>query len=348
MVEPPENSWGHVPECANGCTYSIQYDAPALSCRDLRSDEYTVQDYSSTNSTTTSWKFYDLNDHELWGYDEWTIDIPPFIANYVPVSLTSDGSHAPTFETLGARTGSSCQCQDGKYETRFTYKENLITLDTTLSYTNSFTNNCTANLFPLSYECLNYGINALATCQDFAFALQGSLSVDLTNGRSSNSNFRPLILEKIGSYSTNTSGDGNVYFKPKFANLTQALLEYFSNLTVSLIPWLNGTTEMDIEVLDSGSLWDYDPYQLWEVYAPALGAVFLAVLYGLFCIHANSETGRGMDSKFSTLLKTTRNQQLDEMYQKAGDFDNLLRSRLVYAKRGHFMPHPKEKELSEA
>lgn len=105
------------------------------------------------------------------------------------------------------------------------------------------------------------------------------------------------------------------------------------------MPYLNVTTAVIVNVEDSGRRWNYDPWALLEVYAPALVAVLAVMVYGLFCTHAN---GRVTDNKFPTLLLTMRSEELDGLYAAATDFDALLDKKLLYVKQSHFIPDPRE------
>ncbi|CAG8552389.1 12947_t:CDS:2 [Acaulospora colombiana] len=230
---------------------------------------------------------------------------------------------------------------DGTYEADFKYANNTVTLNTNLlSYSNSFTSNCTeADSGVASDRCQTYKDNAFAICQNFTIPLQGFKEIHLETGAPPGNLYNSVVYQRLFNVSFNFSGDGSVYFQPKFTNLSETLPALFSNVTTSLIPELGGTTSLSVEVEDNTRIWEYDPKALFAAYAPALAAVLLVGAYGLYCIHAN---GRAMDSKFSTLLLTTRSGALDGVYDTADNFDALLEKKLVYAKRGCFVPENRE------
>jgi hypothetical protein len=327
-------------DCGLACSFKYQYEAPSLICRDLPASEYTVGEHGSTGDT---WKLYNGNQENLSSSNPWTRDNIPFIVNYIPLS---SGNQLPALNTSTVPVGSSCQCQDGTYEIDFQYEYGTIAMKSTVLYPrNSFTDNCTSlsrNEQFLSESCGNYASKSSTTCFWFAGLLQGSI---LFNNTARNftyeGNFNPLIMEKLFTYDLDPPADG--FFQPadKSHNLSEALPQLFSNLTVNLLPLQNTTKYIDAFVEDSGPVWVYDARELWAAYAPALASVFVIGLYGFYCIHAN---GRPMDNKFSTFLMTTRNKELDEAYDGVHAFDGLLKKRLVYSKEGHFVIDPRESQ----
>jgi hypothetical protein len=329
----PESTWSVPPGCGETCSFKVQYEAPALSCRDLLDNEYTVVPYSPS---TDSWMFYDFNTGTLSMQTNWTKSNPEFIVNYIPMSYRRDH---PTVVSSDPPTGSMCQCKDGTYEAEFTYANKIITLATKIiSYSNKFTGTCTeVDSETASNGCQNYKSNAIQICGRFTTPLHGQHNI--TAGRPPGNLYDAVIYERLFNVSFDATGEGNVYFQPKFTNLSETLTSFFSNVTVGLLPKLNETATTSVEVLDSTRRWKYEPKTLFAVYTPALAAVLVIIAYGLYCIHAN---GRPMDNKFSTLLLTTRSGELDGIYDTADDFNALMSKKLVYAKRGYFVPETRE------
>jgi hypothetical protein len=238
--EPPKNNWRVPDDCGDVCSFRIQYDAPALSCRELSPEEYTVKAYDSSASNG-SWTFYHLDDTQFSVQNFWTANNPSFILNYVPMSSESN-----PFTTVlsDSPIGSSCQCKDGRYEANFKYANNTIDVSTTiLSYSNRYTSTCTGTDYgTASAECNNYQNNSFAICWHFPLGLSGSMGFNpATLGETSDTNYYPLAIENFADYSLNYAGDGKIYFKPKFSNLNEALTSFFANLTLSLLPALNQT-----------------------------------------------------------------------------------------------------------
>jgi hypothetical protein len=338
--ELPEDNWSVPLDCGEACFFTIQYDAPALSCRDLSPDEYTVTAYDSSASNT-SWTFYQFDDTTLNNELEWTANNPPFIFNYVPMSFKSNPS---TMVSTGSPTGSICQCKDGTYEAAFLYSNNtikFIDFEDTALLSDGYANNCTN--MDTSAECSNYRDNAYQICVGFTQSLSGSMVLDLVTGRTSGGK-SPLVVEKFANYSLNYVDDGITYFEPRYANLSEALPLFFANLTLGLLPGLGQIANITGEVSNNDQKWDYSAIALFATYIPALAVVLPIAAYGLYCIHAN---GRAMDSKFSTVLLTTRNVEIDGVYDKADNFDELMGKKLVYAKRGCFVPGPSQNLAKE-
>ncbi|PVF92797.1 hypothetical protein CPB86DRAFT_801730 [Serendipita vermifera] len=105
------------------------------------------------------------------------------------------------------------------------------------------------------------------------------------------------------------------------------------------MPALKETVNISVDVTNYARTWNYEPKELFAAYIPALIAILAIVVYGLYCIHAN---GRVMDGKFSTLVLTTRSGKLDSVYDKVDNFDELMEEKLVYAKRGCFVPETED------
>jgi hypothetical protein len=333
----PEDNWSVPAGCGDTCSFKVQYEAPALSCRDMSADEYTVKAYDSSASSG-NWTFYDFNSTKFSQDMDWNANNHPFIFNYVSMNFTSN---PPEMVWSKPPTGSICQCKDGTYEANFNYANNTITLNTTiLSYRNAYTSNCTeGDPNVASSECKLYKNNSIQTCIDFTKKLSGVMTLDLAKGTGNDGTHSPLIVEELADHSINYDGNGTIYFEPRFKNLSEGLTSFFSNLTVSLLPALNLTADVPVRVRENRQVWKYEATALFAAYAPALAAVLAIAAYGLYCIHAN---GRAMDSKFSTVLLTTRNGELDGVYEGADNFDSLMGKKLVYAKRGYFVPNAQD------
>jgi hypothetical protein len=119
-------------------------------------------------------------------------------------------------------------------------------------------------------------------------------------------------------------------------NLSQTLVDMFSNLTVSLIstPYSdNNKISVSAVVWDGTNVWVYTTWVLWASYLPALLLAIPVALYGLLSIRAS---GIGMGDKFSTFLLATRNPELDYICKEAEDFEEFQNYRLIHRERGTF------------
>ncbi|PVF92459.1 hypothetical protein CPB86DRAFT_184000 [Serendipita vermifera] len=139
-AKPPESSWLVPPGCGAACSFKVQYDAPALSCRDIQLNESLVAPYDAgTSYPGYIWQFYTIDD-SLFRSSEWSDNNPEVILSYIPMSYNLD-NHSMT--SYGSPTGSACRCRDGRYELEFKYANHAIDLTTTLlPYSNAFPTNC--------------------------------------------------------------------------------------------------------------------------------------------------------------------------------------------------------------
>jgi hypothetical protein len=256
------------------------------------------------------------------------------------------GANAPTIRA-DSPTGSYCQCTDGSYQLDFNLTSNAISINTTLlHYDNEFTTNCTGtNANSMSNEqrdaCFNYRDNSEIICGAFGFAFQGQMALNLANGSLSGNIKRPAVLKRVFNTSLDVSEnqvDGRYFIQPAALPGTDDLTEYlpgmFSNLTASLIPDFNVTFITSAFVKESGQRWVYKGMTLVYVYVPSLALVLGVMAYALYCIRQNGS--RVMESDFSTLLTTTRNDEMDRVYDSAKDFGDLLTMRIVFTKEGAF------------
>ena len=98
-------------------------------------------------------------------------------------------------------------------------------------------------------------------------------------------------------------------------NLRSAIEELSRNLTISLLssPVLqiasNATTTCYIETIMT--VWVYDPWILWLPYGMAIFVSAVCLLVGGLAVFGNE--GQIYDNSFSTVLRTTRNSELDNL-----------------------------------
>ncbi|PVF92798.1 hypothetical protein CPB86DRAFT_159049 [Serendipita vermifera] len=337
--KPPESGWSVPPACGAACNFKVQYDAPALSCRDLLPNETSVAPYNSNiNYTDGIWRFYDLNDTKLFDGFKWSDQKPEFTLSYIPMSFNLDNRSMISY---GPPTGSVCQCRDGKYEVEFKYADHAIKLTPTLlSYSNAFTSTCTEVDFEVATKaCQTYKQNAFDICRDFTHPFQYYKGISLAENKTDIFTYSRFIFQKYFDINLDSHGDRNAYLRPKFTNLSETLPSILTNLTVGLMPKLQEGVNVPVNVTYYARTWKYEPKELFAAYIPALVAILAIMVYGLYCIHAN---GRAMDGKFSTLVLTTRSGALNGVYNKVDNFDELMEEKLVYAKRGCFVPETEE------
>jgi hypothetical protein len=119
------------------------------------------------------------------------------------------------------------------------------------------------------------------------------------------------------------------------SNLSQTLMDLFSNLTLGLMSTRGGQDPViaNATIWDGSSVWVYTPRILWAAYLPAVILAIAVTLYGLYTIHAS---GIAMDDKFSTILIAILNRKLYEICKMAAAVGEVQRIRLVYQNKGTF------------
>ncbi|PVF92458.1 hypothetical protein CPB86DRAFT_829976 [Serendipita vermifera] len=338
-AKSPSSQWSVPAGCGAACSFKVQYDAPTLSCRDIQPNESLVAPYNTSASYSESiWRFYDIDDSLFQSVYEWSDNNPEVILSYIPMSFNLD-NHSMT--SYGSPTGSACRCRDGRYEMEFKYANHAIDLTTTLlPYSNAFPTNCMELDSEVAINtCHIYRNNTVDLCQRSMRQFYGYQGVNVTANTQYSAVWNGLVFQKLFDLNVNWAQDRNIYLRPRFANLSETLPSLLANLTVGLMPALNETAKLSVNVTNYARTWNYEPKELFAAYIPALVAILGIVVYGLYCIHAN---GRVMDGKFSTLVLTTRSGKLDTVYDKVDNFDELLEEKLVYAKRGCFVPETEE------
>lgn len=322
IVNVPSNIWNVPSGCGSNCSFEVVYEAPALSCRDLNPDEFTLTLFDPSNvvtepNTTTTgiqWTVYDTHSSLSRDETQWNgQNDTSFICNYKPMVLTERSVTDITVTYPTSHAGSSCHCQDGTYRTKFNYIDNQKSVETTLlSYDNTFTGNCTwsdeANLSP---KCKNYATNSLQICKAFRNSFSGTVEWYINKTRSTVE--RPAVLNKIIELNATADGSGVVSLAPQFTNLSQGLVEMFSNMTSNLVPGFDNSTTVDVRAVDGVGVWVYNAAILWSIYGSAIFLIIVIIIYGFYCIHKN---GQALDRKVSTLIMVCQDEGL------LGDYDD--------------------------
>ncbi|PVF92799.1 hypothetical protein CPB86DRAFT_790788 [Serendipita vermifera] len=346
-AEPPKSGWPVPLGCGAACTFKIQYDAPALSCRDILPNESSVTPYNpNVDYPEGIWRFYDLNVTKLLDF-QWSNNNPEFILSYIPMTYYFDNS---SMTSSGSPAGSVCQCRDGRYEVDFEYSSHGINLTPALlSYNNAFTSTCTeVDSEVATSACQIYKNNSVEICRGFLEPFRWYKGINVTENRPDDFVWDETVFPNYFDMNLSWEEDRLLYFRPKITNSSKTLSSLFANLTAGLVPILKEITNVPVKIAYYPQRWNYEPKELFAAYIPGLVVILAIVVYGLYCIHAN---GRVMDGKFSTLVLTTRSGKLDGVYDKVDNFDELMEEKLVYAKRGCFVPEteePSEPQLKQA
>jgi hypothetical protein len=339
-IASPKYTWTIPPNCTYGdfCSFGLQYQAPALSCRAPEQQELTVTPYNTSMAPTDMWLFYDSSvsqlDSERWNGTSGNL---PLLINYVSMS-SSDVDHGDLAVNItGGVQGVLCECMDGTYQANFTSFGNTVDVfSTLLRYENNMTEACdfeNPSDQNMSNACYQYAQNSLAICSSFALNFEGQLGCIPAEDYVFSDVMNNVIFDEIMDYGRGLDSDHKYTLAPRVGNLSATMVDLFTNLTLGLLPTLGATVEEDVSI-DGVLVWRFEAITLWAIYAPALTTVIGVVFYGLYCINAN---GMAMDNKFATFLITTRTDELDRVYRVAHDHALLMETKIIYDKNGRFV-----------
>lgn len=336
----PKYTWTIPQECTYGdyCSFGLQYQAPALSCRAPAQQELTVTPYNTSMAPNDTWVFYESLvsqlDSERWNGTSGSL---PLLINYVSMSSSDTNNVTLAVNITGGVQGTYCECVDGTYQANFTSVGDTVDIfSTLLHYNNNMTETCdfaNSSHQNTSSACRQYAQNSLAICSSFASNFEGQLGWIPADDYVFSDVMDNVILDKIMDYGRGVGPSHKYTLAPRTANLSATMVDLFTNLTLGLLPTLGATVEEDVSI-DGVLVWHFEAATLWAIYTPALTAVLGVVLYGLYCIHAN---GMAMDNKFATFLITTRTDELDRVYHTTHDHALLMETKLIYDKKGRFI-----------
>lgn len=118
----------------------------------------------------------------------------------------------------------------------------------------------------------------------------------------------------------------------------QSLEILFQNITLSMLSSSqlaqNSTfaESVSAQVTTYPNTYVYSAQDLWLSYGIAIGATMICVAFGFEAIIHNKAT---YSNRFSTILRTTRNQKLDELVHEDDDGSNPLPKRIANAQLSH-------------
>ncbi|PBK87921.1 hypothetical protein ARMGADRAFT_1034521 [Armillaria gallica] len=116
-------------------------------------------------------------------------------------------------------------------------------------------------------------------------------------------------------------------FSSSTGDIKGGLEKLLVNITVTLITSSTDTTAVNASVSQNELVWVYDAQRLWTIYGIALACIAVSGAVGLACILKD-----GDDESFSFLdiLRATRNQELDDLFETDIDRDARNHSVLQY------------------
>jgi hypothetical protein len=330
-----ERFWTVPQDCERDCSFTVGYEAPGLTCRDLRDGEYDIEPFDP-NKHNVTWLFFNASANGILSHNEtdWgESDKVTWSLNYIPTSVSLNESAQPQISYSGPPHGIKCQCEDATYTGSYRYANGVRTVSATKNNAgNSFSKACSwGDTRQNTSQCMYYARRSLSICIAFSQALRGRIGIVrsgtqwyfLDSGRGVR-----RAIDKLFNKDFNQTGNGVFSLSPKFTNLSEATVELFSQMTLSLSPFLARPVTVTATVL-GGPIWVYKVNTLWSIYTPALVITVAIALFGLYCIRQN---GVALDRKFSTIFLTTKSVELDKVYESLTDYDALLEVKLIYEK----------------
>ncbi len=325
--KPPEG-------CQGGCNYTIEYPAPALLCSDISEEEILgngdVDQASDPTQPTVQ-----------LSSPSWSLTDSVYNANYY---LNHTGAAIAiawrTQDTSGAEAtigGARCSLYNTTQKAVVSFLNNTATiLPSIISYNEAFgtfgdtsCNKLSGNAADtplLAYYMSYYAIT------DWLFQqLNGSI-VFFHEGVMGVSNISTSILAS----NLFTLNEYTEQFSSSTRDIKGELEKLLVNFTVALIASSTDTTAVNASVSQNQLVWVYDAQRLWTIYGIALACTAVSGAVGLACILKD-----GDDESFSFLdiLRATRNQELDDLFETDIDGDARNHSALRYGAPKGYSPN---------
>jgi hypothetical protein len=317
LLNLPQLTWAIPQDCGLKCAFYFEYNAPGLECHDAsRSGEFLpFEIYQADTNLYPPWNAT-ASPRQQVGID------PPYDLSITYKVVNSLLRYA------SAPTGTYCRFYQATYNVSLELNRNSGTQQAStsiISHGDYLSWGKITTTMDSSDDYLE-GIASWAICYAFAVAFKGYHVA----GMSGITKSQPALKSMFKIDESNDS------FELAVSNLSQGLVDLFSNLTLGLILTRGGpnTIIANGTIWDGSSIWIYTTWVLWVAYIPALMLAIIVARYGLYAIHVNEIA---MDDKFSTFLLATRNADLDKMCREAADFEELERIQLIHQKRGTFL-----------
>lgn len=278
MTSIPARNWIVPSECGVACSFEVQYQAPALTCRELREGEITLQPYDTTLVNADGWVFYHAPNQSLSSFS-WGRDQLEFNLSYVPVVSHSSDLIPVSVTQSSTAAGQSCHFEEKVYRATFTFADSSKFVSTTLVEDADVVPRCDWASTSLSQECRRYSDHAVRLADGYASPFYGSL---VWRDAGVVSNVTGLYAIDPFIAFTNDTVDGTVSLRVQGDDLGASLEELFANVTLGSLLSFGQTQTAGVAIRD-GSAWIYDTHVLWTIYTPALVLCLLSILYGLYC-----------------------------------------------------------------
>jgi hypothetical protein len=334
IINNANESWTVPPECNRGCQFTVEYQAPGISCRQMSEQETPLKAFDlQVYERERKWDFYLSN----WSSDMlWGTNSLPLNFSFVPMISQISGNTLVSVNQTGPIQGQLCKFQDSTYRATFKYANNVkSSVVEILSNTNDFAQNCswTSGTSQSSY-CSHYATAATNLSLGFTENFSGTAS--WVDGKKI-STWQQLSIMHLFNYEVDTKAQ-TTSLSPK-EDLGTSVENTFANVVLGVLLRLNHTVESSESVVVEPA-WYFHWPTLWLVYGPALVLVLVAGLYGL---RWTRQADIVREKKFSSFLIATRTKDLDGQHPGV-----ITSTKLRYdAQTGRFVVSNDEKPTSD-
>ncbi|GKU09518.1 unnamed protein product [Fusarium langsethiae] len=332
-------------------SYSVDFYGPSISCDPLQNRALTdrirkvITDYSKFDGNVTYVGFVPTNERfpefpsDLETWDDFAIQGLYGALNHTLVDLaptldiTANDQNlveenypaafyvaTPDGQDWQAKNILKCQLYNASYSVNFTFDNGLQDI----KHNNKRLNGVSA---ADAYEC-RFG-KQLHECNPVTayFSLMNAMGNLLVGAKwHAGNNVYGAQRTMIGSTTIIESPDMHSFYyeKPKspikYMSMADTLEELFTNVTISLFSnseFLQNDTAASygpVTHLSAQNAFSYEPRNLFIAYGIGILFSFIVVIYGLLCIKSASAS---YANSFSTILRTTRNPDLDTVVPTA-------------------------------
>jgi hypothetical protein len=328
MLNLPELIWAIPQGCGLKCAFYFKYNAPGLECHDIifSDDRDLPYLHAGDNIYETNTNLYAPWNTTASSNQQIALDAPYDLSiNYTGVT----NAFLPNM-TFAPRAGTYCRFYKATYNASFELDSNSGTRRASTSIINhgDYLSPEKTAAGATSFNDLQEWVASWAICYAFTQAFSANYTI---NSAEYLTRAQPLLAS---IFSINITAS-TYSFDLTVSNLSQTLVNLFSNLTLGLISTRGGQDPViaNATIWDGSSVWNYTPGILLIAYLPTVILANAVALYGLCTIHSS---GIAMDDKFSSFLLATQNEKLYEMCGEAADFEELQRLTLIHQNKGTF------------